>query len=90
MGGKVWGDVAVDIGFARGGVRLKGFLLETKFPITLELVFSKYPLDIGYLDSNLIGTILFFKLLSCTYLIMRIIRHLLFQQKDLLLVKRRF
>ena len=47
VGGKVQGDAAVDIGFARGGIRLIGYLLETKFPITIELVFSKYPLDLG-------------------------------------------
>ena len=37
----------MDIGFARGGIRLIGYLLETKFPITIELVFSKYPIDLG-------------------------------------------
>ncbi|XP_052219885.1 uncharacterized protein LOC127837088 [Dreissena polymorpha] len=47
VGGKVWGDAAIDIGFARGGIRLIGYLLETKFPMTTELVFSKYPIDVG-------------------------------------------
>ena len=47
VGAQVHGDASVDIGIARGGIDLRGFLLETKFPITVELVFSKYPLDIG-------------------------------------------
>lgn len=47
VGGKVWGDAAVDIFIARGGIRLIGYLLETKFPMTTELVFSKYPIDVG-------------------------------------------
>ena len=47
VGGKVWGDVSVDIGFARGGIRLIGYIVETRFPITIELVFSKYPLVLG-------------------------------------------
>ena len=47
LGGKVWGDVAIDIGIARGGARLIGYLLETKFPITGELAFTKFPIDLG-------------------------------------------
>ncbi|KAL4222206.1 hypothetical protein ACF0H5_018244 [Mactra antiquata] len=47
IGGKVWGDVAVDIFIARGGVRLIGYLMETKFPMLTELVFSKHPIDVG-------------------------------------------
>jgi hypothetical protein len=48
VGGKVWGDIAVDIFIARGAIRLIGYLMETKFPMTTELVFSKYPIDVGY------------------------------------------
>ncbi|WAR20843.1 hypothetical protein MAR_014817 [Mya arenaria] len=47
VGGKVWGDASVYIGFARGGIALEGYLMETKFPILTEIVFSKYPLDVG-------------------------------------------
>ena len=47
VGGKVYGDAAVDLGFARGGIRMIGYLLETQFPITIELIFAKYPLDLG-------------------------------------------
>ncbi|WAR20774.1 hypothetical protein MAR_014748 [Mya arenaria] len=47
VGGKVWGNVSVDIGFAEGGIQLEGYLMETKFPFLTELVFSKYPLDVG-------------------------------------------
>ncbi|XP_053407458.1 uncharacterized protein LOC123547213 isoform X2 [Mercenaria mercenaria] len=47
VGGKVWGDAAIDIFIARGGIRLIGYLMETKFPMTTELVFSKYPIDVG-------------------------------------------
>ncbi|WAQ98196.1 hypothetical protein MAR_022569, partial [Mya arenaria] len=47
VGGKVWGDVAVDLGVMRGGIRLIGYLMETKFPLTTEVVFSKYPIDVG-------------------------------------------
>ena len=47
VGGKVWGDAAVDLGFVRGGIRLIGYILETQFPVTVEMIFAKYPLDIG-------------------------------------------
>lgn len=48
LGAKVWGDVTIDFVFARAGVRLIGYLVETKFPMTTEIVFSKYPVDVGY------------------------------------------
>ncbi|WAR20850.1 CRB-like protein [Mya arenaria] len=37
VGGKVWGDAAIDIGFARGGIRLIGYLMETKARMDLIL-----------------------------------------------------
>jgi len=47
LAAKVWGDAAVDIIFARGGIRLVGYLLETKFPMTADIAFSKFPIDLG-------------------------------------------
>ena len=47
VGGQVSGKAGVSIGIASGGIELTGYLLETKFPITVELVFSKYPIDVG-------------------------------------------
>ncbi|KAK3083736.1 hypothetical protein FSP39_002337 [Pinctada imbricata] len=46
LGGKVWGSLAIDIGFARGGIKLIGYLLETRFPTSGSLGFSKFPLDV--------------------------------------------
>jgi len=43
----VWGDAAVDLFIVRGGIKLIGYLLETKFPMTTEIGFSKYPIDVG-------------------------------------------
>jgi len=48
IGAKVWADLAIDLLVMRGGIRLVGFIMETKFPMTTELVFSKYPIDVGY------------------------------------------
>ncbi|OWF46933.1 Delta-like protein 1 [Mizuhopecten yessoensis] len=45
-GGSVWGIAALDLGFARGGIKLIGYLLETKFPIMGSIGFSKFPLDV--------------------------------------------
>ncbi|XP_052073991.1 uncharacterized protein LOC127711867 [Mytilus californianus] len=48
IGAGVWGELAVDIGFAYGGIRLEGHLLETRFPITAEFKFNKFPIKIGF------------------------------------------
>jgi len=48
LGAKVWGDAKVDFMLAHAGIRLVGYLVETKFPMTTEIVFSKYPIDVGY------------------------------------------
>ncbi|XP_060074374.1 uncharacterized protein LOC132554093 [Ylistrum balloti] len=45
-GASVWGTAGISLGFARGGIRLVGYLLETKFPITGSIGFSKFPLDV--------------------------------------------
>ncbi|CAG2189848.1 unnamed protein product [Mytilus edulis] len=47
IGAGVWGELAVDIGIAYGGIRLEGHLLETRFPITAEFKFNKFPIKIG-------------------------------------------
>ncbi|XP_045189288.2 uncharacterized protein LOC123546793 [Mercenaria mercenaria] len=44
---KVWGKIMVNIGFAKGGLELVGYLMKTKFPLQSELGFSKFPLEIG-------------------------------------------
>ncbi|KAK3084121.1 hypothetical protein FSP39_008498, partial [Pinctada imbricata] len=55
LGGKVWGSLKVNLGFARGGINLEGYLLETRFPITGSLGFSKFPLDVVYAYKNQTG-----------------------------------
>ncbi|XP_033747032.1 uncharacterized protein LOC117332256 [Pecten maximus] len=47
VGASVWGTAGLDLGFARGGIKLVGYLLETKFPITASIGFSKFPLDVS-------------------------------------------
>ncbi|CAC5398107.1 unnamed protein product [Mytilus coruscus] len=44
----VWGSIKVDIGFAYGGIKLEGHLLETSFPITAQFGFGKFPIKIGF------------------------------------------
>lgn len=44
IGAVVWGELSVDIGFAYGGIRLEGHLVQTTFPITISLTFSKFPI----------------------------------------------
>lgn len=44
IGAQVWGQLDVDIGFAYGGIRLEGHLVQTSFPITISLTFSKFPI----------------------------------------------
>ncbi|XP_063447918.1 uncharacterized protein LOC134727466 [Mytilus trossulus] len=48
IGTSVWGSIKVDIGFAYGGIRLEGHLLETSFPITAEFRFGKFPIKLGF------------------------------------------
>ena len=47
IGASVWGELAVDIIIAYGGIRLEGHLLEVTFPITAEFGFGKFPINIG-------------------------------------------
>lgn len=47
IGASVWGELALDIIIAYGGIRLEGHLLETTFPITAEFGFGKFPINIG-------------------------------------------
>ncbi|XP_067664253.1 uncharacterized protein [Haliotis asinina] len=42
----VWGSLGVDIGFAYGGIKLTGYIMQTKFPVIGGLRFSKFPLDV--------------------------------------------
>ncbi|XP_062567667.1 uncharacterized protein LOC134229900 [Saccostrea cucullata] len=44
IGAIVWGELNVDIGIAYGGIRLEGHLVQTSFPITISLTFSKFPI----------------------------------------------
>ena len=48
IGAKVWANFALDLLVVSGGIQLNGFIMQTKFPMTIELVFSKYPIDVGY------------------------------------------
>ncbi|VDI44467.1 Hypothetical predicted protein, partial [Mytilus galloprovincialis] len=48
IGTSVWGSIKVDIGFAYGGIRLEGHLLETSFPIAAEFGFGKFPIKLGF------------------------------------------
>ncbi|XP_062572081.1 uncharacterized protein LOC134234050 [Saccostrea cucullata] len=45
-GAKVWGGVAIKFFIFRAGLRLIGYLLETRFPITAEITYNKFPLDV--------------------------------------------
>ncbi|XP_061168901.1 uncharacterized protein LOC133178169 [Saccostrea echinata] len=50
-GAIAWGGVAVKFFIFRAGIRLIGYLLETRFPITAEITYNKFPLDVkGSLD----------------------------------------
>ncbi|XP_048251916.1 uncharacterized protein LOC124135018 [Haliotis rufescens] len=42
----VWGSLGIDIGFAYGGIKLTGYIMQTKFPVTGSIRFSKFPLDV--------------------------------------------
>ncbi|XP_067685182.1 uncharacterized protein [Haliotis asinina] len=42
----VWGSLGIDIGFAYGGIKLTGYIMQTKFPIGGTLGFAKFPLDV--------------------------------------------
>ena len=43
---KVWGSAAISLGFAEGGIKLIGFVMETRLPGTATILFTKMPLDI--------------------------------------------
>ena len=43
LGAKVWGGISVNIIFAAGGINLVGYIVETKFPLTGLVTFSKFP-----------------------------------------------
>ncbi|GAB1602264.1 uncharacterized protein LOC115224694 [Argonauta hians] len=46
VGAKVWGSLAVDIGFARGGIKLIGYLMDVQFPVTAKITFSQFPVAV--------------------------------------------
>lgn len=45
-GAKAWGGVYVQFFLFKAGIRLTGYLLETRFPITAEITYNKFPLDV--------------------------------------------
>ncbi|XP_069134862.1 uncharacterized protein [Argopecten irradians] len=47
VGATVWGTAAINLGFAKGGIKLIGYLLQTSFPTTGSIGFSKFPLDVA-------------------------------------------
>ncbi|XP_061197209.1 uncharacterized protein LOC133205414 [Saccostrea echinata] len=48
IGAIVWGELNVDIGIAYGGIRLEGHLVQTSFPISISLTFSKFPIATAF------------------------------------------
>ncbi|XP_062588035.1 uncharacterized protein LOC134249704 [Saccostrea cucullata] len=53
-GAKVWGGAYVGYFIFKAGIRLTGHLLEARFPLTAEIIYNKFPLDVrGSLDLTL-------------------------------------
>ncbi|XP_013394005.1 uncharacterized protein LOC106161555, partial [Lingula anatina] len=47
VGGKVWGALSIDLFLVRAGIKIVGYLLETRFPITGTLGFAKFPIAVS-------------------------------------------
>ena len=46
IGSEVSVSVAVDIGFFAAGVKIVGRFLTTQFPVVVEVLFHKFPIEI--------------------------------------------
>lgn len=46
IAGEVSGGVSVNLGIASGGIKLIGYLLKTKFPVTTESKQAKKPVEV--------------------------------------------
>ncbi|KAL3857351.1 hypothetical protein ACJMK2_012027 [Sinanodonta woodiana] len=46
VSGMVWGGISLELGIASGGLKLIGYILKTKFPITEETQQGKHPVTV--------------------------------------------